>query len=114
MYYTEKLGLQVPEQDDIYDIGYVAHNANVLEKTISDVEIEEAFNKVYGYTTDPTAMDSSEINDAINTVWNGETSEDETALSSSDVDDAINTEWNGESSGDEEAITAAEISNITK
>jgi hypothetical protein len=44
MYYTDKLGLQVPEQDDIYDIGYMENNADVLEKTIGDVDVKNKGN----------------------------------------------------------------------
>jgi hypothetical protein len=74
--------------------------------------VDQAFAEVYEYGTDPTAMSSSDVEDAINTEWNGETSEDETAMNSTEVEDAINKEWNGETSEDDEAISSNDIETI--
>ena len=62
--------------------------------------------------TDVTAMTSSDIEDALNTTWNGESSEDITAMSAEDVSVSLNTTWNGESSEDETAMSAEEIDSV--
>jgi hypothetical protein len=56
MYYTENLGLQVPEQDDAYNIDYVEHNAKILDKSINNINIDSQneFNRYYGLIASDT------------------------------------------------------------
>lgn len=79
--------------------------------------LEEAFYSVFTGIdrpeADSTAMSSEDIVRAINTEYQGETSDDPTAMSSQDVKEAINTVWNGESSSDETALSAADIEKAT-
>lgn len=78
----------------------------------TDIEvIEDAFQEIFGSAEeyDPNALTASEINEAVDTEWNGESSEDSNALSASDVNNAVNTEWSGESSEDSNALSASDI-----
>ena len=36
MLYTEKHGLMMPEQDDYYDIDYVKHNMEIIDKKLGE------------------------------------------------------------------------------
>lgn len=89
------------------------------EELLNTETIESAFNSTFSYvpettvTEDPTALTSEDIENAINTEWNGESSTDTTAMSAEDVENAINTEWNGESSDDPTAMSAEDVENAT-
>ena len=61
---------------------------------------------------DPTALSTEEIEEAIATEWNGESSADPTALSAEEIEEAIATEWNGETSEDPTALSAEEIREV--
>ena len=99
--------------EDLYDLA----DLNYIETAFFNT-----FTKVNGNTgdsgdvdtTDETAMTSEDVEAAIATAWNGESSLDETALSATDVQEALDTEWNGESSTDEKALSADDIENATK
>jgi hypothetical protein len=79
-------------------------NKKVTERYTSNIGTQEA---------DPTALQSTDIDNAIATEWNGESSQDETAMDSAEVSKSLETEWNGETSEDtEEAISASEINTV--
>ena len=70
---------------------------------------ESVFSHIGGGGDSGQAMNEQDILKAVNTEWNGESSENPNALSASDITDAINTEWNGESSGNPNALSTEEI-----
>lgn len=84
-----------------------------VEFLCDTTNIESIFYQVFTKAQDNTTMTLSDIENAISTEWNGESSEDETAMSSSDVDNALKTKWNGESSSDETAMSAEDVENAT-
>ena len=86
-----------------------------LERFSDESNIENIFYQTFTLvreTVDVTAMTSSDIEEALNITWNGESSEDITAMSAEDVSVSLNTKWNGESSEDETAMSAEEISSV--
>lgn len=89
-----------------------------IESICNETNIEDEFYQVFTLVKeepevqDPTAMTSTDIEDALNTTWNGESSEDITAMSAEDVNVSLNTEWKGESSQDETAMSAEEIASV--
>ena len=81
--------------------------------TIDLDEIDRAFLSVFTHVSleEPTAtaMSAEDIQRAINTPWNGESSNDPNALNKEEIEEAMNTEWNGESSTDHNALSKEEI-----
>ena len=75
--------------------------------------IEKEFRKVFMIesSTDPTAMTSSDVIEALETEWNGEESPDSTAMTTNDVLKSLETEWNGEESSDPTAMTTNDVLN---
>jgi hypothetical protein len=74
--------------------------------------VDAAFKKVFPFVepdTDEDAMTEADIEDAIDTVWDGSTSDDPDALSSTEVTQALVSTWNGEASTDPDAMTPEEI-----
>ena len=92
----------------------IGHLASFFDETNIENAFYQNFTLVKEETepTDVTAMTSSDIEDALNTTWNGESSEDITAMSAEDVSVSLNTTWNGESSEDETAMSAEEIDSV--
>lgn len=88
-------------------------NTLILAEYFDESLIEEAFQEVFNSSFDPTAMTREEINEAIATKWNGESSDDITAMTREEVNEAIATEWNGESSDDPTAMTSVEVDEAT-
>ena len=101
----------------------------ILEKKIIDIQkllhdvyensdnIEEAFYKIFtniAECEEDEAMTFDDVLIALNTIWNGETSEDATAMTASDVTEAMNTVWNGETSQDRTALSAWDIYDATE
>lgn len=89
---------------------------NQIDELVS-AEVENAFyaifNKLEGSITDTTALTAADINEAINTLWDGESSADITAMSKDDINNAIHTPWDGKSSTDETALSSADIKKAT-
>ncbi|MBQ2116153.1 MAG: hypothetical protein II193_06160 [Lachnospiraceae bacterium] len=83
------------------------------QETVTAQDVQDAFDYVFGDTTDPTALSSNDIVSALSADWDGSSSPDPTALSSTDVTDAVNTEWDGSSSADPEAMNSTDIENAT-
>lgn len=114
---TENLGLEAPEDEDVYDIDYVHKNNTILDNLFDSGTIEYAFYSIFSgiesNESNNTALSATDIVKAINTEYNGETSADPTAMSSHDVEEAVNTTWNGETSPDENALSSGDIENIT-
>lgn len=87
----------------------------IFNYTIDFNEIEEAFRSVFSdFQDDPepptsAAMTSEDILRAIQTEWNGESSEHPNAMCAEDIEQALNTEWNGESSTNPNAMSAEDI-----
>lgn len=90
--------------------------AGIIEELASENTIETAFNSVFSNipeATDPTAMTESDVETALASAWNGESSPDPEAMQADDVESALNTPWNGESSSDPDALTADDVENAT-
>lgn len=47
MQITKNLGLQIPEQDDIYDVDYVSYNMEIIDGLMDPDNIEKAFNRIF-------------------------------------------------------------------
>lgn len=47
MHTTKNLGLQIPDQDDIYDVDYVGYNMEILDGIMDLDGIERAFNRIF-------------------------------------------------------------------
>lgn len=47
MWTTKNLGLQIPDQDDIYDVDYVSHNMKIIDGLMDLDNIEKAFNRIF-------------------------------------------------------------------
>lgn len=93
---------------------FVYHIKRKSDTTTDDVEA--AFNYVFSGTTpipggDPTAMASLDITNALNTPWDGSSSQDPTAMQAADVEHSINTPWDGSSSQDPTAMQSNDVSN---
>ena len=86
---------------------------NLLNTETIEAAFFNTFSHVPGVEEDLTALTTEDILDAINTEWNGESSDDPTAMSADEVENAINTEWNGESSDDPTALSAEDIEKAT-
>lgn len=83
------------------------------QETVTAQDVQDAFDYVFGDTTDPTALSSEDIVSTLSMEWDGNSSPDPTALSSDDVTDAVNTDWDGSSSTDPTAMNSTEIENAT-
>lgn len=90
----------------------------LLQKTfyefIDHERIENAFYAVFSavpYVA--AAMSAEEINAALSTEWNGQTSENVRAMNRESIESALSTEWDGQTSIDAGALTSAEISEAT-
>ena len=81
----------------------------LLDTDAVTTAFESVFSYIRGGGESGQAMDEQDILKAINTEWNGESSENPNALSASNIMKAINTEWNGESSENPNALSAEEI-----
>ena len=107
----------MPSPDEPYDIEHFNENARIIDGLFSLDLIEEAFRSVFSDFQDepePTtfaAMTSEDILRAIQTEWNGESSEHPNAMSAEEIEQAVNTEWNGESSTNPNAMSAEDINN---
>ena len=81
-------------------------------------EIDQAFLSVFTHVNpeEPVAvaMSAEDIEKAINTPWNGESSSDPNALNKEEIEQAMNTEWNGESSTNPNALNKEEINEAIK
>lgn len=93
----------------------------LVEQKINDLlnfsDIIQAFYTVYtnvSHNTDETVMTPTDIIEALNKEWKGESSEDETAMTATDITEALNREWKGESSEDETALSATDIAETLK
>lgn len=110
---------KMQENVDVVKNGIDEIFAWLQEELLNTDTIETAFNNTFSHapdttvTEDPTALTSEDIENALNTEWNGGSSSDSTAMSAEDVENATNTEWNGESSEDPTALTAEEIEEAT-
>ena len=105
-------------QQDLIDtqkeLEKVKENTASIANALLDTDaVTTAFESVFSYIRgggeSGQAMDEQDILNAINTEWNGESSENPNALSASNIMKAINTEWNGESSENPNALSAEEI-----
>lgn len=79
---------------------------------LDPMKIQQAFVDTFTYFegTDLSAsMSAVEVNEAIQTRWDGQSSTDPTAMNAAEVEEAIQTRWNGQSSTDPTAISAVEI-----
>jgi len=47
MQITKNLGLQIPEQDDFYDVDYVRHNMEIIDGLMDLDKIEKAFIRIF-------------------------------------------------------------------
>lgn len=89
--------------------------AEDLQQLADEGNIEKVFYSIFtkisgsGSGMDETALLPEDITRALNTAWNGETSEDETALSSADVEKAVRTPWDGKTSDDKTALSSTDI-----
>ena len=114
---TPNLGLKMPEDNEWADIEYLNENARIIDGLFSLDLIEEAFQSVFIDFQDdpepptPIAMTSEDILEAIQTEWNGESSEHPNAMRAEEIEQALNTEWNGESSTNPNAMSAEDINN---
>jgi hypothetical protein len=87
-------------------------NDLVLASVLNADLVEEAFKKIFRYLgddTDDDAMTEEDVEEAIDTIWDGATSDDPDALSSTEVTQALTSTWNGEASTDPDAMTPEEI-----
>ena len=76
--------------------------------------LEESFGEVFdGGSVTESGMSQDEITEAVNTEWNGESSQNKTAMSAVEVQEAIDTKWNGGSSASETAMSKEEIEKAT-
>ena len=81
--------------------------AQMLDVTLVDAAFYSTFSHLYG--DGDGSLTPTDILDALNTEWRGESSDDPMALNAEQIEDALNTEWRGETSDDPGALTADEI-----
>ena len=81
---------------------------------VSEDTFDESFSEIFGGGTEmESGKSQDEITEAVNTEWNGESSQSKTAMSAVEVQEAVDTEWNGESSASETAMNKEEIEKAT-
>lgn len=90
----------------------------LLQKTfyefIDHERIENAFYAVFSNVPyAASAMSAEEINTALSTEWDGQTSGNVRALDRESIESALSTAWDGQTSTDAAALTSAEISEAT-
>lgn len=90
----------------------------LLQKTFYEFVGSEGIENSF-YTVFPnvpyviTAMTVEDIENALSTKWDGQTSADMNALNKEDIENALNTKWDGQTSVDVGALTSAEIEDAT-
>lgn len=93
-------------------------NVMIVAHLFDEDVIQEAFNNVFGESTqpeiDPEAMTDEEITEATAYAWDGSTSNDPTAMTSVEVEDSTEREWDGRTSDDPTAITSEEVDKATR
>ena len=83
----------------------------MLLNMLNPIHVETGYSNVFENER-VNALSSDEIDLAINTEWNGESSSDTYALKSEDIVEAISIPWSGESSTNSHALSASHIERI--
>lgn len=106
----------VPTMEQVQELRILVEKNNRIIMSMLDPSlVDKAFFNVFSYLEEPEpedeeSMTSEEVEEAIDTIWHGESSTDPTAMNSQQVFAAINTEWDGSSSRDPTALNREEIS----
>ncbi len=89
-------------------------NHEEIQQAANAELVEYAFYSVFTKMpeNEEKAMTPAEINEAMNTAWNGEASPDPKAMTPEEINTAISTAWNGETSPDPTALSSAEIEDV--